>query len=270
VNPDWALRDIMDRLLATDEPDAAAVQNPNGTSAILFISDHAGRRIPRRLGTLGLGDADLERHIAWDIGIQGVTTPLADRLGATYVYQRYSRLVIDCNRRSGSAQSVMLVSDGTEIPGNRNLTAAEVNARESEILHPYHQAIEQELERRKALGRPTIIFAMHSCTPIFGGEAGPRPWHIGVIAHRDWRIGESLIGLLSAETDFCVGRNKPYEVNMEMDYTVPIHAEGRGLPYVEIEIRQDLIADEAGQRKWTELLCGLLPRVVGQSGVLEA
>jgi predicted N-formylglutamate amidohydrolase len=242
----------------------------NEGGGLVIICDHASNTIPPELENLGLSSADLERHIAWDIGIQGVTTPLADRLGATYVYQRYSRLVIDCNRRSGSAQSVMLVSDGTEIPGNRNLTAAEVNARESEILHPYHQAIEQELERRKALGRPTIVFAMHSCTPIFGGEAGPRPWHIGVIAHRDWRIGESLIGLLSAETDFCVGRNKPYEVNMEMDYTVPIHAEGRGLPYVEIEIRQDLIADEAGQRKWTELLCGLLPRVVGQSGVLEA
>ncbi|HEX6071991.1 MAG TPA: N-formylglutamate amidohydrolase [Sphingomicrobium sp.] len=260
----------MERLLATDEPDAAVVQNPSGASAILFISDHAGRRIPRRLGTLGLGDADLERHIAWDIGIQGVTTPLADRFGATYLYQRYSRLVIDCNRRPGSAQSVMRVSDGTDIPGNRNLTAAEVNAREIEILNPYHEAIERELERRKTGGQPTIIFAMHSCTPIFGGEAGPRPWHIGVIAHRDWRIGEPLIELLSAETDLCVGRNKPYEVNMEMDYTIPIHAEGRGLPYVEIEIRQDLIADEAGQREWAGLLSRLLPRVVDRSGVLEA
>jgi len=258
----------MERLLAPDEPDALAVQNPNCESAILFISDHAGRRIPRRLGTLGLGDADLERHIAWDIGIEGVTTLLSDKLRSTYIYQRYSRLVIDCNRRPGSAQSIMLVSDGTEIPGNRNLRAEEVRARESEILDPYHQAIEQELDRRKAAGRPTVIFAMHSCTPVFGGEA--RPWHIGMIAHSDWRIGQRLIDLLTAETDLCVGKNKPYEVSMEMDYTVPVHCEGRGLPYVEIEIRQDLIASAAGQREWANRLEGLLPRVVEQSGVLKA
>ena len=259
----------MERLLAPDEPEAVAVQNPHGASAILFISDHAGRRIPRRLGTLGLGDADLERHIAWDIGIQGVTTPLADKLGAAYIYQRYSRLVIDCNRRPGVAQSVMAISDGTEIPGNRNLTQEEVRARENEILHPYHEVIERELERRDAAGQPTVIFAMHSCTPIFGGEAGPRPWHIGIIAHSDWRIGDPLIDLLSAETDFCVGRNKPYEVSMEMDYTIPVHAEGRRLPYVEIEIRQDLIGDETGRREWAKLLGDLLPRVVEQSGVLR-
>jgi predicted N-formylglutamate amidohydrolase len=258
----------MERLLASDEPDALVVQNPNSASAILFISDHAGRRIPRRFGTLGLGDADLERHIAWDIGIEGVTTLLSDKLRSTYIYQRYSRLVIDCNRRPGLAQSIMLVSDGTEIPGNRNLRAEDVRARETEILAPYHQAIEQELDQRKTVGRPTVIFAMHSCTPVFGGEA--RPWHIGVIAHRDWRIGQPLIDLLTAETDFCVGKNKPYEVSMEMDYTVPIHAEGRGLPYVEIEIRQDLIASAAGQREWANVLGGLLPRVVEQSGVLKA
>jgi predicted N-formylglutamate amidohydrolase len=258
----------MERLLAPDEPEGVAVQNPHGASAILFISDHAGRRIPRRLGTLGLGDADLERHIAWDIGIQGVTTPLADKLGATYIYQRYSRLVIDCNRRPGVSQSVMPISDGTEIPGNRNLTDRELRARENEILYPYHEVIERELERRAAAGQPTVIFAMHSCTPIFGNEP-PRPWHIGVIAHSDWRIGDPLIDLLSAETDLCVGRNKPYEVGMEVDYTIPVHAEGRGLPYVEIEIRQDLIGDETGQREWAKLLGDLLPRVVERSGVLQ-
>src|SRR5262245_63042033 len=140
---------MMDRLLAPDEPEAVAVQNPHSASAVLFISDHAGRRIPRRLGTLGLGYADLERHIAWDIGIQGVTTPLADKLGATYIYQRYSRLVIDCNRRPGVSQSVVLTSDGTTVPGNRDLTEAQMRARETEILQPYHSVIEQELERRK-------------------------------------------------------------------------------------------------------------------------
>lgn len=259
----------MEKLLEPGEPDPVMVQNPNGASDILLISDHAGRRIPRRLGTLGLGDADLERHIAWDIGIRDVTTQISDKLNATYIYQRYSRLVIDCNRKPGVAQSIPLVSDGTEVPGNRNLTAAEVQAREVELLQPYQATIERELDHRKAVGRPTVIFAMHSCTPVFGNDP-PRPWHVGVIAHRDWRIGEPLLDLLSAEAGLCVGRNKPYEVSMEMDYTIPVHAEGRGLPYVEIEIRQDLIADEAGLRRWAELLSHLLPQAVERSGVLKA
>jgi predicted N-formylglutamate amidohydrolase len=258
----------MERLLEPNEPDPVVVQNPDGASEILLISDHADRLIPRRLGTLGLGDADLARHIAWDIGIHDVTTRVSDKLGATYIYQRYSRLVIDCNRKPGVTQSIMPVSDGTEVPGNRNLTAAEVRAREDELLQPYQATIERELDRRKAAGRPTVIFAMHSCTPVFGNDP-PRPWHVGVIAHRDWRIGEPLLALLSAEADLCVGRNKPYEVNMEMDYTIPVHAEGRGLPYVEIEIRQDLIADTAGHRRWAELMSRLLPQVVERSGVLK-
>jgi predicted N-formylglutamate amidohydrolase len=258
----------MERLLEPDEPDPVAVQNPNGASEILLISDHAGRRIPRRLGTLGLSDADLERHIAWDIGIRDVTIQIADRLGATYIYQRYSRLVIDCNRKPGVAQSIAEVSDGTEVPGNRNLTAAEVRAREVELLQPYQATIERELDRRRTAGRPTVIFSMHSCTPVCGNDP-PRPRHIGVIAHRDWRIGEPLLDLLSVEADLCVGKNKPYEVNMETDYTIPVHAEGRGVPYVEIEIRQDLIANPAGQRKWADLLSHLLPQVVDRSGVLK-
>jgi predicted N-formylglutamate amidohydrolase len=270
MNDETKRPDVMTGLLGPDDPEAVAVENPAGRSPILFISDHAGRAIPRRLGNLGIGETELDRHIGWDIGIRGVTSILSDRLGATYIYQRYSRLVIDCNRRAGSAQSIMARSDGTEVPGNRGLTASEKRARDVEILRPYHACIRQTLDRRRDESRPTVIFAMHSCTPRLGSDAAPRPWHVGIIAHSDWRIGDSLIEILKTETDLCVGRNEPYSVNMAMDYPVPVHCEGRGLPYVEIEIRQDLIGDEAGQRQWAELLCKILPRVVERSGVLAA
>jgi len=270
MNQDMQRRDIMNGLLGPDDPEAVTVQNPAGASPIVFISDHAGRTIPRRLGTLGLNETELSRHIGWDIGIQGVTSLLSDRLDAAYIYQPYSRLVIDCNRRAGTAQSIMERSDGTDVPGNRGLTDGDRKARDIEILRPYHDCIQQTLDQRLGADRPTVIFCMHSCTPLLGGEAGPRPWHIGVIAHDDWRIGDPLIELLKAETDLNVGRNQPYSVNMGMDYTVPVHCEGRGLPYVEIEIRQDLIGDEAGQRQWAELLHRILPRVVDRSGVIEA
>jgi predicted N-formylglutamate amidohydrolase len=260
----------MTGLLGPGDPEAVTVQNPDGTSPIVFISDHAGRAIPQRLDRLGLSEAELSRHIGWDIGIWGVTSLLSDRLKAPYIYQPYSRLVIDCNRQAGSAQSIMERSDGTDLPGNRGLSAEDKNARDVEILRPYHACIRQTLDERLQAGQPTVIFAMHSCTPQLNGDAAPRPWQIGVIAHSDWRIGDVLIELLEAETDLCVGRNKPYSVNMAMDYTVPVHCEGRRLPYVEIEIRQDLIGDAGGQKQWADLLTGILPRVVEGSGVLAA
>lgn len=261
---------IIDTLLQSGDPAPVGVENPHGASPILFVSDHAGVAIPAALGTLGLDATQLARHIAYDIGIYGVTTELARDLNAAYVFQPYSRLVIDCNRRPGMTQSIMTESDGTHIPGNHGLSEAAIAARETEILAPYHNEILATLAAREVRSLPTVLFAMHSCTPIFGGEPEPRPWDIGILADKDWRIGDPLIALLEDETDLCVGRNQPYSVSAESDYTIPLHAEGRGLPYVEIEIRQDLIGDAAGQRKWAKLLADIFPRAVAASGVLAA
>jgi predicted N-formylglutamate amidohydrolase len=257
-------------LLRAGDPAAFGIENPSAGSPILFVSDHAGRAIPQALGTLGLDEAALSRHIAWDIGIYGVTTRLARALDATYVFQPHSRLVIDCNRRAGDSQSIAPRSDGTVVPGNLNITEAERAAREREILGPYHLAIQQVFADRARRGQPTVMFCMHSCTDRLQQDPTPRPWQIGVIAHKDWRIGDPLIELLRAETGLCVGRDKPYTVNMETDYTVPLHGEARGVPYVEIEIRQDLIGDEQGQAEWAKLLAGIFPRAVERAGVLAA
>jgi predicted N-formylglutamate amidohydrolase len=260
----------MTKLLHPDDPPPVGVENEAGASPILFASDHAGRAIPKRLGTLGLDETERARHIAYDIGIYGVTSDLARDLDATYVFQPYSRLVIDCNRKPGSPHSIMRHSDGTTIPANIDLSADEARAREEEILRPYHAQIERIVAARRASGRPTILFAMHSCTPLFGGESGPRPWQIMVMADKDWRVGDALIDVLRAETDFTIGINEPYTVSVENDYTIPVHAEAGGLPYIEIEIRQDLIGDRDGQRKWSRLLSRLIPRAVDRSGVLTA
>ncbi len=256
------------RLLLPEDPAPFGIENASGASPILFTSDHAGRAIPKRLGNLGLDEAQMSRHIAYDIGIFGVTARLARKLDASYVYQPYSRLVIDCNRRPGSPQSIMSRSDGADIPGNTDLSADEVRQRQTEILEPFQDSIGRILQERAAANRPTALFAMHSCTPLFGGEDGPRPWQIMVMADRDWRVGDALVGMLRAETDFHVGVNEPYTVNIDEDYTIPIHAEATGLPYVEIEIRQDLIQHSAGQREWADLLAGIFPRTLEKSGVL--
>ena len=261
---------IVDTLLQKGDPAPVGVENQHGASPILFVSDHAGVAIPAALGTLGLDEEQLARHIAYDIGIYSVTTEMALTLNAAYVFQPYSRLVIDCNRRPDMAQSIMTESDGTVVPGNQGLSDAAITARQREILAPYHNKILTMLSAREARGVPTVLFAMHSCTPIFGGAPEPRPWDIGILADKDWRIGNPLIALLKEETDLCVGRNQPYSVNAESDYTIPLHAEGRNLPYVEIEIRQDLIGDAAGQHRWAELLADVFPRAVAASGVLPA
>ena len=251
------MRDDHARLIGEGDPDPVRVVRPGGASEFFLTADHAGRAIPRRLGNLGLPQRELARHIAWDIGIAAVTEKLAQALDASAVLQEYSRLVIDCNRAPGWASSIPVLSELTAIPGNENIPPAECEARRREIFLPYHDRIAELLDRRSAHGRRTVLIAMHSFTPVFKGE--PRNIDIGILYNRDARLADVLINLLRAEGGFVVGDNAPYAITEASDYTVPVHGEGRGLPHVEIEIRQDLIGDEVGQTAWAALLARLLP-----------
>ena len=247
----------MSELLAPDEPAPVRVLRKNGPSELFLTADHAGRTIPRGLGQLGLQDHELDRHIAWDIGIAGVTERLSAALNATAVLQTYSRLVIDCNRDPDVPSSIPEISETTEIPGNRGLGEAARAARVETIFRPYHDTIAVVLDRRAAAGRVSVLVALHSFTPVFKGVA--RPWHAAVLYNRDRRLAHPLFKLLSAEDGLVVGDNEPYRVTDLTDYTVPVHGERRGLAHVEIEIRQDQIADPTGQAAWAERLARLLP-----------
>src|SRR5579863_4636957 len=183
--------DLTRKLLAADEPRPVTVYNADGASPFLLVADHAGNSIPRALGRLGLGEAELQRHIAWDIGIAGLGRPLADALDAPLIQQNYSRLVIDCNRPLDAASSIPAVSELTEIPGNVGLTDLDEAARAKEIFRPYHDRIEAELERRRQSGRATALISLHSFTPVFKGEA--RPWHAAVLYNRDPRFALRLM-----------------------------------------------------------------------------
>jgi predicted N-formylglutamate amidohydrolase len=253
------------RLLGPDDPDPVWVTNPHGRSAFLLVCDHAGRRVPSRLGDLGVGAADWDRHIAWDIGAAGVCAALAPLLDAVCIEQVYSRLVIDCNRRPGHPTSIPPRSDGTEVPGNQGLSEAQIAARVTEIFEPYHTAIAAEIDRRQSVGRPVVLIAMHSFTPVMGGVS--RPWHAGVLHNRNPRLGRALAVHLQA-AGYHVGDNEPYAVSDESDYAVPVHAERRRLAYVELEIRQDLIEDAAGQARWAALLAEALPRAAADCGTV--
>lgn len=246
-------------LLAPDEARPVMVDHPGGSSDLLLTCDHAGRAIPRRLGQLGLPDAELERHIAYDIGARAVAEQVADALDATLIRQVYSRLVIDCNRDPGVPSSIPEISETTRIPGNEGLTEAARQARIAEIFTPYHAAIAATLDARAEAGRVTALISVHSFTPVFKGTA--RPWHAAVLYNRDARLSRLLKARLEAEGGLVVGDNEPYFVSDLTDYTIPVHAERRGLPYLEIEIRQDLIGSAEGQREWAGRLTRLLPMV---------
>lgn len=249
-------------LLASDEPSPVRVLRHDGTSDIFLTADHAGRIIPRALDQLEVPERELGRHIAWDIGIAGVTERLSGMLDATAVLQTYSRLVIDCNRDPSAPSAMPEVSERTPIPGNVGLSAADRAARIAAIFTPYHGKIEQLLNARAAAGRRTIYVAMHSFTPVFRDES--RAMHVGVLYHRDIRLAQVLLELLGTDADLIVGDNEPYSITDTSDYGVPVHAELRGLVHVEIEIRQDLIADEGGQAAWAARFARLLPAAVAR------
>ncbi len=230
-----------------------------GRSPFLLTSDHYGRLLPRALGDLGVANSELTRHIAWDIGIAGVSDRLAEMLDAHLIAQRYSRLVIDCNRPPSVASSIPAISEATAIPRNEGISADERSARRREIFEPYHGRINAVIDGRVHAKRPTVLVSLHSFTPVYAGVA--RPWHIGTLYHRDTVLPRLLLKHLRSERDLVVGDNQPYAVSDITDYTIPVHGEARGLINTGIEIRQDLIADQSGQQQWAERLARIFGKI---------
>ena len=243
------------RLLADEEPVPFVVMNGDSTLPILLVCDHASRRFPAALGTMGLDPVARRCHLALDIGAGDLTEHLATALSATAVLCQYSRLVVDCNRQLMDSSAFLEFGDGIVVPGNRNLHPEDKNLRAGEIYWPYHKAVETQVERLQATGRPPIFIAVHSFTPVLNGES--RPWEMGVLWDTDRVTAEIFLHDLR-EAGFHVGDNEPYSGKAPHDYTVDHHAEEIGLPHVGIEIRQDMIDDEHG----VAAICEVLQRVI--------
>jgi predicted N-formylglutamate amidohydrolase len=256
-----ALEDAGDTPLLLGQGDVPPIHEVNaaGSSPFLLTCDHYGRLIPRRLGGLGLAADELTRHIAWDIGIAGVADALSRHLDAHLIAQRYSRLVIDCNRPLAAPSSIPRISEATAIKGNEGLARDALLARRQAIFDPYHRRIDEVIDARLREQRPTVLVSLHSFTPVYAGI--DRPWHVGTLYHRDARLPPLLLKLLRAEPELVVGDNEPYAVRDETDYTIPVHGEARGLMNSGIEIRQDLIAGAAGQSEWEERLARVLSEI---------
>ncbi|MFK4510333.1 N-formylglutamate amidohydrolase [Bradyrhizobium daqingense] len=256
---DFDATDALSQLLGADEVHPVHEVSVGGQSPFLLTSDHYGRALPRALGDLGVAESELVRHIAWDIGIAGVAERLAKLLDAHLIAQRYSRLVIDCNRPPAAVSSIPVISEATAIPRNEGISASEREARRREIFAPYHDRIDAAISRRLRDERPTVLVSLHSFTPVYAGVA--RPWHIGALYNRDTVLPQLLLKHLRSESDLVVGDNEPYAVSDLTDYTIPVHGEARGLVNTGIEIRQDLIADQSGQQQWAERLARILAEI---------
>ncbi|WP_397414152.1 N-formylglutamate amidohydrolase [Phenylobacterium sp.] len=231
--------------MSPDLPDVAFtpafdVLRPAAPSRYLLVGDHAGLAIPPGLEGLGVGPADLRRHIACDLGVEGLGSELSRRLDATFIHQRWSRLVIDCNRHPDHPGSIVTESDGTRVPGNANLSAEARALRLRAIFEPYHAAIAAALDA----GPATTLVALHSFTPAMQRQA--RPWRMGVLHRADSALSLRVLGRLRAQLGAAaVGDNQPYQMD-GTDFTVPHHCDPRGIDYLELEVRQDELADPAG------------------------
>lgn len=231
------------------------VTNPGGSSPFVLTCDHASNFLPPEFGTLGLAAEELSRHIAWDPGALAVARRMAEALDATLVETRISRLVIDCNRPLDAPDLVPPISETTTIPGNAGLSEEQRAARIALSWQPFHDAVASIIDKRLARGLETRLVSIHSFTPVYRGNS--RPWHIGIIHDEDRRLAAPLVAALQRLAGITVGVNEPYSPADRVYFTLERHARPQGLPCAMIEIRNDEISDEAGQRKWADLLTGI-------------
>jgi predicted N-formylglutamate amidohydrolase len=240
---------IMATILAEGEGHPAILVNENGSSPIVLVCEHASNTVPKSLGTLGMSDEDLRRHIALDIGAEGVSRILSKLLDAPLIMQRYSRLVYDCNRPPEADGAMPEVSEFFEIPGNKNLLPAARLARKQEISRPFHRALEEFLDKRAAERRLTIPVSIHSFTPVYKGVE--RNFDVGFLFDRDNWLANLLIKAFPKDK---ARLNEPYGPKDGVMYLMNLHASPRGLKHVMIEIRNDLIANHTGQNTWANHL----------------
>ena len=250
--------------LGIEAEEAEAFQITPGSldAGVIFLCDHASNAMPQEFEELGLPRAELERHIAYDIGTATMTRILAERFKAPAIYTRFSRLLIDPNRGEDDPTLVMRISDGALIPGNAAIDEAGIAARRTRFHAPYHEAIRRMLDRVLASGTVPALVSIHSFTPVMKGIA--RPWHVGVLWDNDPRLTKPLLERLAHENDLVVGDNQPYDGALAGD-TLEQHATRRGLANTLIEVRNDLIATEHDAEAWGHRLAAILGPLLAAS-----
>jgi predicted N-formylglutamate amidohydrolase len=234
------------------------------TRRILLVADHARNALPEVYGTLGLPASEFERHIGYDIGVEAVVAGLAARLNVPAVLSGFSRLLIDPNRGVDDPTLIMQLSDGAIVPGNARVSAHEREFRLNQFHRPYHTAIDAEIDAMIEMDAPPLLVSIHSFTSAWKGV--PRPWHAGLLWEDDRRSSDLFIAALAKDHSLVVGDNEPYAGGLEGD-CMNMHAVKRGLPHTLLEIRQDLISDEAGVADWVERLAVAIEEMVANDQI---
>jgi len=252
-------------LIGPGDPPPFMTYNDHGSAALLLVADHASPFFPAAMNQLGLADWVLERHVAWDIGSDQLTRFLADELDAQAILAGFSRLIVDPNRKLDDPTAFVEVSDGIGIPGNLDLDLEQKTLRVRSFFQPYHDAIAERLNRMMAGKSVPALISIHTCTPVF--DRVVRPWHIGIMWDRDARIAVPLMENLERIDGICIGDNEPYSGRHPHDFTIDHHAEPAGLPHVGIEVRQDLVSDVPGARKWAGILASALRPILADPGL---
>lgn len=248
-------------ILTASDGEPVAVENPTGQGDVLLVCEHASLRLPERAGDLGLSAEALASHIAWDPGALAVAQLLSKAMDATLVYQRFSRLIYDCNRPPESPAAMPETSEIYAIPGNEALGPAERYARTAALYVPFHDRIAAIIAEREAAGRVTVLVTVHSFTPIYFGKA--RAVEIGILHDQDTRLADGMLAAVGGDAPFRVERNDPYGPADGVTHTLKLHGLPNGLPNVMLEIRNDLIRDEAERERMTQYLLELF-RASGQ------
>lgn len=247
------------RILTVAEGMAVTVENAAGTSPALLVCEHASLKLPASLGTLGLSTEARTAHIAWDPGALAIARHLSARFDATLVFQNFSRLVYDCNRPPESPDAMPVTSEVYAIPGNRNIDAAERQARIDEIYRPWQRTLTETIAARKAAGRETVIVTIHTFTPVYKGAQ--RSVEIGILHDCDARLADAVLAKAGRQQSYRVERNKPYGPEDGVTHTLREHGLANGLLNVMIEVRNDLVKEDAGQ----EVVAGFLAELIGES-----
>ncbi|MDF1779301.1 MAG: N-formylglutamate amidohydrolase [Rhizobiaceae bacterium] len=247
------------------DPEPIELMNEGSASPLLLVCEHAGQAIPHELGDLGLSDDQRRLHIAYDIGAAAVARDLARRFGCALILQRYSRLVIDCNRPVGTPQSIPEISDSIRIPGNAGLSDRAREQRANAIFDPYAALCASQIAQRHI----EFTYSIHSFTPQMDGLY--RPWDIAFLYRDNCSQGEQLAGLCHEMfPQLKIGKNEPYSIEDPTDWYIPVCAEPRKIPHCLIEIRNDHIDTNEGSAVWAERLYQLISCFMEQHNATDS
>ncbi len=239
------------KILGAEDGPVAQVVNPGGRGAVCIICEHASPRIPASLGNLGLSDIDRLSHAVWDPGAEALARRLSALLDAPLVLSRVSRLVHDCNRPPEASDACPSRTELIEIPGNRDLSASEREVRVREVYEPFHAEVARVLD---GFATPPALVTVHSFTPTWNGE--PRETEIGLLHDADASLATAM--LAAAGPAPMVGLNMPYSAADGVTHTLRKHGTARSLSNVMVEVRNDLLTEEAAVARIADALTRML------------